>query len=344
MSPGPPSGEFEWIARLAETLGDVALDARGRPAIGDDVAWLPADGPWAWTVDTLVEDVHFRFDWLEPRAVGHRALAASLSDLAAAGAGPAGALVTAAGSPRAFTDRLEAIYEGMASLARRAGCPVLGGDLARADGPLHVTVTAIGRALGPDVLPRRGARVGDAVWVTGALGAPAAAVAALRKTPADDPAALERIRAGEAYPRFAFPEPRTREIAWILERARPTAAIDLSDGLSGDARHVARASGVRLVLDPARLPIHPAAERAGREADRDVLEWALHGGEEFELLLTAPDGALDPLRADFEAAFGIALTPIGRVEEGSGVFLESAGGEVPLEPRSWDHFAGGEEG
>lgn len=335
-----PRGEFEWIDRLAETLGDVAVDARGRPAIGDDVAWLPRGGPWAWTVDTLVEDVHFRFDWLEPAAVGYRALAASLSDLAAAGSAPAGALVTAAGPAGTFADRLEGIYDGLAALARRAGCPILGGDLARADGPLHVTVTAVGRAIGDGLLSRRGARAGDRVWVTGELGAPAAAVAMLAEVSARaDPAALERVRAGGAYPRFAFPEPRTREIAWLLDRVEPTASIDLSDGLSGDAGHVARGSGVRIVLDADRLPVHPAARRAAEELGRDPLEWALHGGEEFEILLTAAEGAVDPLTADFEAAFGIPLTAVGRVEDGSGVVLDDGEGEAPLEPRSWDHFA-----
>lgn len=335
-----PRGEFEWIDRLEAILGDVARDARGRAAIGNDVAWLPEGGPWAWTVDTLVEGVHFRFDWLDPAAVGHRALAASLSDLAAAGSTPAGALVTAAGPAGTLADGLEALYEGMAALARRSGCPVLGGDLSRAEGPLHVTVTAIGRVVGGESLGRGGARPGDVVWVTGELGAPAAAVAALeRGAGAGDPAAVERVRAGGAYPRLAYPEPRTREIAWLLERRRPSASIDLSDGLSGDAGHVAAASAARILIDPARLPVHPAAARLADDLGGDALAWALHGGEEFELLLTAPEGAFEPLAADFEAAFGIRLTPIGRVERGSGVFVRDASGERPLEPRSWDHFA-----
>lgn len=351
-----PRGEFEWIDRLAEILGDAGIDARGHPAIGDDTAFLPAGGPWAWTVDTLVEDVHFRFDWLEPAAVGHRALAASLSDLAAAGAKPVGALVSAAGPAATFDARLEGIYEGTAALARRAGCPVLGGDLARAEGPLHLTVTAIGTAIGEAPLARHGARPGDRVWVTGRLGAPSAAVR-LARAAEGDPAALERARAGAAWPRFAFPEPRVREMAWLLERARPTAAIDLSDGLSGDALHVADRSGVRIVLDADRLPIHPgvagiagpapaagAVPADGPPPADHPLERALHGGEEFEVLLTAPAGSLEPWAEPFEAAFGIPLTPIGEVAGGSGVALRRDGREAPLEPRSWDHFAGRDGG
>lgn len=332
-----PRGEFEWIERLAAILGDAGTDARGRPAIGDDTAFLPADGTRAWTADTLVEGVHFRFDWLAPEAVGHRALAASLSDLAAAGARPEGALVTAAGPAATLEARLEGIYAGMAALARRAQCPILGGDLSRADGPLHVTVTAIGAAIGGAPLDRGGARPGDRVWVTGRLGAPAAAVAEALAA-GDDPEALQRARASAAWPRFARPEPRVREVAWLLERARPAAAIDLSDGLSGDAGHVADRSGVRLVLDGDRLPVHPGAEGAADRLGADAREWALHGGEELELLVLAPAGSIEPHAEPFEAAFGIPITAIGEATEGSGVALREGGEERPLEPASWDHF------
>ena len=131
-------GEFAWIERLLEELGPAAR-VGGRTAAGDDTAAIagPAGETWAWTADTLVEGVHFRFDWLDPEAVGHRALAASLSDLAAAVAEPIGALVTAAGPPKALETRLEGVYRGLRDLAIGARCPVMGGDLSRADGPLQ---------------------------------------------------------------------------------------------------------------------------------------------------------------------------------------------------------------
>lgn len=336
-------GEFEWIARLGgilESAGASGPAVAGRTPRGDDAAVIEdgAGGAWAWTMDTLVEGVHFRFDWLAPEDVGHRALAASLSDLAATGAAPVGALVSAAGPAATLAARLEGIYRGLATLAARAGCPIVGGDLARADGPLHLTVTALGRVSAGPPLGRAGARTGDEVWVSGRLGGPAAAIALIHAAAraGRDPRLAADRPSGQ---RFARPAPRGPEVAWLRERAPIAAAIDLSDGLSGDAAHVARASGVRIVLDPAALPILPDAAAAARELGADPVAWALHGGEEFELLLIARPATLGPLAPGFEAEFGIPLTRIGEVGPGAGVHLFADGVERPLASRSWDHFA-----
>jgi len=328
-----PRGEFAWIDRLVELLGE---GARG---IGDDVAAVTdgGDGSLAWTVDTLVEGVHFRFDWLEPEAVGHRALAASLSDLAAATAEPLGALVTAAGPAAVLEARLEGVYRGLGELARASGCPIVGGDLSRADGPLHLTVTALGRCAGGMPPGRSGARPDDEVWVTGRLGAPAAAVALLRAA-GDDPARLAAARADPATARLARPEPRVAEARWLVERADLHATIDLSDGLSGDAAHVADRSRARIAIVPNLLPLHPAAVDAAARAGGSALDWALHGGEEFELLVCTAAGALAPHAAAFAERFGIPLTRIGSVETGSGVVRRDDGRETPLEVAAWDHF------
>ncbi len=335
------AGEFAWIARLASILGGAA-----QASIGDDTATIDTDGgAWSWTVDTLVENVHFRFDWLDPEDVGRRALVASLSDLAAADAGPAGALVTAAGPSAVIAERLEGVYRGLRAVADETGCPVLGGDLSRAEGPLHLTVTALGRSRGDRPLGRSGARPGDEIWVTGALGAPAAALALLGD--AGSPAVLSAARAHPAFERLARPRARLAEVRWLRARAPLHAAIDVSDGVSGDAGHLAERSRVAIVLEPGRVPVHPAAAEAARAlagpasgaGDAAAAAWALHGGEEFELLLAAPPGALAPLADDFRASFDLGLTRIGAARAGSGVFARADGAETPLAPRSWDHFA-----
>ncbi|HUP02125.1 MAG TPA: thiamine-phosphate kinase [Gemmatimonadota bacterium] len=330
-----PRGEFGWIARLIAVLAESG--AEGAAAIGDDAAIVQelAGPPTVWTIDTLVEGVHFRFDWLDPEAVGRRALAASLSDLAAMGAEPLGALVAAAGPAGVVGARIEGVYRGIAALAGAAGCPILGGDLARAEGPLHLTVTALGRCADGPPLTRHGARVGDEVWVTGELGGPAAALALLGAE-----GTAPGVRAHAAYERLARPWPRNREIAWLRARAQIDAAIDLSDGLSGDARHVAVRSGVRIVLEAERLPLHPGAVDAARRRGEDPFEWALHGGDELEILLISPAGALGSHAEAFAETFNVPLTRIGTVGEGSGVDLVRAGAAAPLRSRAWDHFAG----
>lgn len=336
--PAGPRGEFEWIDRLVELLGPAARGPGGDVAIGDDAAIVAGPGgeTWAWTVDTLVEGVHFRFDWLAPEDVGHRALAASLSDLAAACAEPVGALVTAAGPRETAEARLEDIYRGIAELAGEAGCPILGGDLARAAGPLHLTVTALGRCPSGAPPGRGGAKPGDGVWVTGRLGAPAAAVALLAA--AGDPHALAAARAHPAARRLAHPTPRLAEAAWLAARSPLHALIDVSDGVSSDAAHVARRSGARILLDADRIPVHPAAEDVAVRLGSEARDWALHGGEEFELLLAAPAGAIEPHAEAFEARFGIPLTRIGSVEAGRGLATRDGGSETPLAPGGWDHF------
>ena len=321
------AGEFERIERLVRALGEGA-----EGTIGDDAAVLPADGrPWVWTVDTLIEGIHFRFDWLDPEEVGHRALAAAVSDLAAMAARPVGALVAAAVS-RESADLLEAVYEGFRTLGDRVGCPIVGGDLARFEGPLHLTLTALGRCPG-EPLGRSGARPGDEVWVTGELGGPAAALAWLARGP--DPG----FRDHPAFLRLARPEPRAAETLWLQERAALTAGIDLSDGLSGDAGHVARASGALLRLEAQAIPIHPGARDLAARLHEDARLWAVHGGEEFELLLCAPAGEIQPHVIDFVERFGVPLTRIGRVEEGDGVWMmDEAGADERLRPLSYDHF------
>ena len=331
-------GEFEWIERLVEILGPAATGVGGRLAIGDDVAVLhgPGEEWWAWTVDALVEGVHFRFDWLEPEEIGHRALAASLSDLAASIAEPVGALVTVAGAAATLDGSLEGIYRGIGDLARRTGCPILGGDLSRAEGPLHLTVTAIGRC-GREPPGRGGAEPGDELAITGRLGAPAAAIELLGRS-RENPSRLAEAREHASMTRLARPSPRVAEAAWLADRTELHAVIDVSDGLSSDAQHLAGRSRVRVALDVDRIPIHPATLEAARLTGLNAADWALHGGEEFELLFCAPAGSVERLALSFEERFGIPLTRIGTVEAGTGVVRREGANERPLERGGWDHF------
>ncbi|MBW3535931.1 MAG: thiamine-phosphate kinase, partial [Gemmatimonadetes bacterium] len=287
------------------------------------------------TCDMAMEDVHFRRVWLDPGEVGWRAAAAALSDLAAMAARPVAALLSLA---VAEADARSGLAAGVAAGVREAceavGASVVGGDLTRSMGPLVLDVVVLGRA--PRPLTRGGARPGDEVWVTGGLGAAAAAVVAWER--GETPSAKLR----EAYAR---PRPRVEEAAWLAGAGGLHAGLDLSDGLGGDAGHVAAASGVAVRLEARRVPV-AGGVRGVAGSDEDALGLALSGGEDFELLLVAEPGVMETLSAPFEARFAIPLTRVGDVFEGEGVHLDRGDGTgaVPLARGGFSHFAPAGEG
>jgi thiamine-monophosphate kinase len=223
--------------------------------------------------------------------------------------------------------------EGIADAATSVGAVVWGGDLVRAE-QVTVDVTVVGRAARP--IRRSGARPGDGVWVSGRLGAPRAAVEAWER--GETPASALRER-------FAHPLPRVRESAWLRTQGA-TAMIDVSDGLVGDAGHLAAASGVALVIDAGRVPVHSAVpmvpavptDRAVEavEADRSLM-MALTGGEEYELLVALPADFDDAAAKSFEDQFDLPLTRVGRVERGAGVTVLRGGKPMPI-AGGYSHF------
>jgi thiamine-monophosphate kinase len=272
--------------------------------------------------DMSVEGVHFRREWLSHREIGYRAAAAALSDLAAMGARPIGVLASLAIPEQDAGDPVTEVMAGVSEAVARLGGVVLGGDVTLSPGPLVVDVTVVGESAAP--IPRSGARPGHELWVTGELGGGAAVVRQLLAGHDPDPA---------ARPRFAEPTPRTREAAWLAGQGIPTAMIDLSDGLAGDAAHLAAASGVALVLEPAAVPVHPAAG-SGEEG----LRLALTGGEDYEVLFTAAPGTVAAAQAGFEARFGVRLTRVGRVVAGEGVLHDDGSTLRPLALSGFQHF------
>jgi thiamine-monophosphate kinase len=303
--------EFDRIRRILATLGDIAEGA------GDDVAVIPeGDGNLVTSVDSTVAGVHFRTDWLSAEEVGWRATAAALSDLAASGAAPVGMLL-AWTIPAATSDlELEAMARGVGALARAAHAPVLGGNLTGGE-LLSLTITVFGRTR--RLVTRRGARVGEAIYVTGTFGGARVALTSWQQGSTPSPAA--RVAFARPYPRLAAGQ-------WLVARGA-TAMIDVSDGLGGDAGHLAAASGVGLEIDLARVPVHPAVHGRGVRGELAASVFAALGGEDYELLLTAPEGAIDPAHA--EPAAGVSLTRIGTVVAGGGARFLLDGRPVALE-------------
>ncbi|MGD9522946.1 MAG: thiamine-phosphate kinase [Gemmatimonadales bacterium] len=304
-------GEFDRIRRIAQVLGASAA------ALGDDTAVIPAGaGTLLVSTDASTEGVHFRRDWLAPHEIGWRAASAALSDLAASGALASG-LVVAVSAPAGADDTLVVeCMRGVGEAARSAGCRVLGGDLTA--GPvLALTVTVFGHAA--RAVSRVGAAPGDSLWVTGTLGG---ARAALRAWEGErEPPAGARIA-------FAHPVPRLRAGAWLAQQGA-TAMLDISDGLAGDAEHLAAASGVALEIDLARLPIHPSVHaEAAREGEASAV-FAAAGGEDYELLVAMPAGWDGTDEA--EPWTGTPIRRIGEVVAGEGVTLRLGGDPVAVQ-------------
>ena len=315
LGPGP---EFDRIREIARVLGPRAH------SLGDDCALLPdGDGVLALSTDVSVEGVHFRLDWIDLAEAGWRATAAALSDLAAEGAGPVGVLSAISVPHRAAEGDLAAVAAGIGEAAAAAGAAVIGGDLSA--GPVwSVAITVVGRA--PRAVTRVGARPGDGIWVTGVLGGARAALEAWRRgaAPVDD-----------ARRAFARPEPRISAGLWLAAHGA-RAMLDLSDGLAGDAGHLAAASGVRIDLELELVPVAAAVIAEAKRLDLPVQQFATEGGEDFELLVALSPDFDSAAVLEFEEACGIALTRIGTVARGRGVRAELAGRRLEL--RGYDHF------
>lgn len=279
--------------------------------IGDDAAVtrVRADAELVSAIDTIVAGVHFP-PTISPAAIGHRALAVNLSDLAAMGAEPAWALLSLS-CEQSDPSWFEAFATGFFALARASGVALIGGDLVR--GPLSVTVTVLGQVPRGTALLRSGARPGDLLYVTGTLGGAMAGLASLLEGRGDD----------DAEQAFLAPQPRIA--AGLALRGLASGAIDLSDGLVGDAGHLARASGVAIEID--------AAAVARVAAGADVVR-ALRGGDDYELLFTIAPDNLAGLRSRL-AGFGCPVTAIGRVTAGAGVTVP---GHDVNTLSGYDHF------
>lgn len=326
-----PGGEFDLLRGVLAAAGGERPEWLERGP-GDDavVLRLPEGELLTACTDMAVEDVHFRRAWLEWTTVGYRAAAAALSDVAAMAARPLGLLLSAALPPELDRGLLAEIGRGTGRCLEEHGGVLLGGDLSRSPGPVVLDLVALGSAEEP--LGRDGARPGDELWVTGELGGAAAAARDWLRGLEPDP------RARRAFER---PPARVAEARWLAREVAPTAMIDLSDGLASDARHLAAASGVRLECELARVPLADVLDEYDDRAE--ALRRALGGGEDYELLFSAPGGAVGEAAGRFERELGVALTRLGRVAEGDGVaWLDAGGGEVEMRTGGWDHFRDGD--
>jgi len=329
-------GEFGLIDLLAKMISGAQDQSAASLqkliiGIGDDAAaWKAEAGTQLVTTDSLFQDVHFRLETTPWYELGWKSLAVNLSDIAAMGGVPEYAVISLAVPPDTEVDGVKALYQGMLDLARRFGVAIVGGDTCRA--PLvSITLTVLGRARGKEgrVLTRSAARPGDKIAVTGALGAAAAGMEML-----DKKLKLDAESGRQLKKTFLQPEPRVAE-GQTLVGLGVKAAIDISDGLIADLRHICECSRVGAKVEADKIPVAPAVRKHFGER---ALELAAAGGEDYELLFTASGEVVDKVRTKISCP----VTIIGEiVAEGPGrvILVDKHGRRIDLSKSGWEHFS-----
>ena len=326
-----PLPEKKLIAQIRRM---VALSTRGRSrgsngaiftGIGDDCAVLRLlkGRDSLITTDFSLEGVHFRRDWHPPESVGHRCLARGLSDIAAMGGEPVAVFLSLAlprGLPQSWVG---SFARSLIRLAVKHGAVLAGGDAAESPNGILADIIVVGTVPRGKACLRSGARPGDRVFVSGALGGAAAAVVRMRAHP------KKKLNPRD-YARHFYPDPRIELSRILREKELATAMIDTSDGLSTDLGHICEESSVGAELNAALIPRAHVGKPA-REVDLDL---ALHGGEDYELLFTVPASKQVPLQIG-----GVALTQIGQITRSRRIFVTTGkGAAFRLNPRGWEHF------
>jgi thiamine-monophosphate kinase len=293
--------------------------------IGDDCAVLrlPPGQEFLVTTDFSLEGIHFRRDWHPAESVGHRCLTRGLSDIAAMGGEPVAAFLSLAlprGLPQSWVGRFAS---GLIGLAEKFAVTLAGGDTAESPNGILADIIVVGTVPKGKSVLRSGARPGDRIFVSGQLGGSAAAVVGMGSKP------KKKLKPRD-YPRHFYPEPRIELGRLLREKDLASAMIDTSDGLSTDLAHLCEESGVGAELDIALIP----RARVGKPAREVEFDLALHGGEDYELLFTAPPGKRIPAQIA-----GVALTQIGHITRPPKIFLRTQPNvRYELEPQGWQHF------
>jgi thiamine-monophosphate kinase len=323
------------IRRMATPSGQrrrADVKARATPSapailtgIGDDCAVLRVSRGHEMlvTTDFSLEGIHFRRDWHPAEVVGHRCLARGLSDIAAMGGEPVAAFLSLALPPDLPPAWVRRFAHSLIGLAEQFGVTLAGGDTAESPNGILADIIVIGTVPKGKAVLRYGARAGDRIFVSGQLGGSAAAVWRMRKNP------KTKLKVRD-YPRHFLPQPRIELGRILRERGLPSAMIDTSDGLSTDLTHLCEESGVGVEVVTELIP-RASVGRPPRKVD---IELAVHGGEDYELLFTAPSSRRVPSRIA-----GVPITQIGQITRKKKIFLiDRSGVRHELQPGGWEHF------
>jgi thiamine-monophosphate kinase len=335
-------GERALIARIKARVSMPSWVVIGP---GDDAAVIqPERGTYdVVTTDAQVEGVHFDRRFVPPDAIGHRALAVNLSDLAAMGASPRAALLSLALPPTLDVGDFERLMDGVLSVAASHRVTLIGGNITQTSGPLTVDMTAIGSARPRRIITRAGARPGDGVYVTGSLGEAAIGLQRLQaaaRTGSLPPTLAEGATDWPIDPcvaRYLRPQPRVRAGMLLGRNRAASSCMDISDGLADCVRQVAEASNVGITVDAATIPLSAEVREAQARRGRDPLEPALSGGDDYELFFTVRPAHRGRLRSVRQQLGDLPITRIGVVTKGRDLLVRDEHGMRPL-PEGYEHF------
>ena len=324
-------GERALIARIKARVSMPSWVVIGP---GDDAAVIrPERGAFdVVTTDAQVEGVHFDRRFVPPDAIGHRALAVNLSDLAAMGATPRAALLSLALPPSLDVADFEQLIDGVLTMAASHHVTLVGGNITQTSGPLMVDITAIGSAKPRRILTRSGARPGDEVYVTGTLGEAAIGLQRLQRGEGGTD-----LTSGSCVVRYLRPQPRVRAGMLLGRNRAASSCMDVSDGLADCVRQVAEASGVGITLDASMIPVSAEVREAQGRRGRDHLEPALSGGDDYELFFTVRTAHRGRLRAVCQQLGDLPITRIGVVTKSRDLLVRDEDGTRPL-PTGYEHF------
>jgi thiamine-monophosphate kinase len=327
-------GELGLIERIRETHGAAIGDGLVL-GLGDDAAIIevPKGNQLVVTTDMLVERIHFRKDWSDYYSIGWKAAAVNLSDLAAMGAKPTFAFLSIAFTSREKVENLDRIYDGFADCLNRYGARIAGGDTNCAPDNLVLSVTQLGNVVNGRALRRTGAKQGDLILVTGTLGESAAGLALLTDLGA---ARAEKVDKG-LLNTHRRPQPRVMAAVAAAATGKVHAAMDLSDGLLGDVKKLCAASKCGAKIDATAIPTSDTLRQVADLLGKDILSFALDGGEDFELLLVVAPEDLEAVSSAITDT-GTPVTVVGEIVK-SGVKVVGVDGvELNSESAGWDHF------
>ncbi len=325
-------GEFGFIEQIQKQFK--SSHAKIPLGIGDDAAaLLPSPQTYSLlTTDTLIEGTHFNRAYSSFEQVGLKAVASNVSDIAAMGGCPRAILVSLGVPGQMVLDDLNNLYRGIAKGCKKTRIDLIGGNTTRTNGPFFISITLFGEVPKKEMLTRAGAQVGDKLYVTGTLGDAAAGLEGLNNE-------VDRRSFARLVRRHQIPEARCDAGRLLGQSKIPSAMIDLSDGLTADLNHVLKQSHVGAALILEQIPLSPALKRYAKQVQKEALDFALYGGEDYELLFTVPQKKEKKL-IELLAKNLIQATCIGQIlPEKEGLVLKNLDGVVrKIVPKGYDHF------